>query len=214
MNRAKDITGNRYGRLTAISRGANNNRGEATWLCRCDCGREVVVVQHSLKSGNTMSCGCIRREQLADRNRSNAKHGMKGTRLYQAWHNMKDRCLREKCKEYPRYGGRGITVCDEWRDSFEAFRDWALANGYQEGLTIDRTDNDGPYAPSNCRWATAKEQSNNRRSNYTITFNGETHTLKEWAEIHDIPYGLLKNRVRAGMPIEKALQKKDLRCRS
>lgn len=215
MSKVNDITGSKYGRLTVLSRAENNKRGQAMWLCRCDCGNEVKVYGYSLVSGNTMSCGCIHKEQLATRNRENAKHRMRGTRLYHTWHNMKDRCLRENHKQYADYGGRGITVCPEWSDSFEAFRDWALANGYRDDLTIDRIDNDGPYSPDNCRWATNREQSNNRRTNHTITHNGETHTLKEWSELYDIPYGLLKNRIlKAGMPMEKALQKKDLRRRS
>ena len=136
---------------------------------------------------------------------------MRGTRLYQIWHNMKDRCYREKCSEYHRYGGRGITVCDEWRESFEAFRDWAMANGYMEGLTIERKDTNGDYCPENCCWATQKEQANNRRTNHLITYKGETHTMKEWAEIYNIPYYLLKDRIRKGIPMERATSSKDLR---
>lgn len=214
MSKAIDITGNRYGRLVVIRRVENNKRGQAMWLCQCDCGNEVISDKHRLSSGNTKSCGCIHKETLAARNRANAKHGMRGTHLYSVWHNMKDRCYRQKCKEYPRYGERGICVCDEWLNNFESFRDWAMASGYKDGLTIDRIDNNGNYEPTNCRWSTGKEQANNRRSNHTITYNGQTRTLKEWAELYGIPYGLLKNRIRANMPMEKALQKKDLRRRT
>lgn len=211
MSNAIDITGQRFGRLTAVCRESNNKRGEARWRCKCDCGNEIITIQHSLRSGNTSSCGCIRKEQLAERNKQNAKHGMKGTRLYQTWHNMKDRCFRKNHAQYADYGGRGITVCPEWTKSFEAFRDWAMDNGYQDDLTLDRRDTNGSYTPDNCRWATQKEQSNNRRSNRLITFNGETHTLKKWSEIYDIPYALLKNRIRAGMPMERAILKIDMR---
>lgn len=215
MSKVNDITGSKYGRLTVLSRAENNERGQTRWLCRCDCGNEVIVIGHSLISGNTMSCGCIHKERLAARNRANAKHGMRGSRLYHTWHNMKDRCLRKKHKQYHDYGGRGIFVCQEWVESFESFRDWALANGYRDDLSIDRIDNDGPYSPENCRWATIREQSNNRRNNHIITYNGESHTLKEWSELYDIPYYLLKDRIiKSGMPMEKALQKKDLRLRS
>lgn len=187
MENLTDIIGRKFGLLTVIKRA----KGEK-YLCLCDCGKEKIVSGCHLKGGRVKSCGCAR-----------FKHGMVEDRLYQIWHGMKDRCLRENGQHYHKYGGRGITICPEWAESFEAFRDWAMANGYQDNLSLDRKDNDGPYSPDNCRWATRKEQQSNRSNTVFLTHGGETRTLAEWSQITGINYYTLRYRVEQGFTGEK-----------
>lgn len=164
MGRLIDLTGQRFGRLTVVSRAENDKNKNPRWLCRCDCGHQTIVLGHLLRNGNTQSCGCLSHEQhSALMKEMNKVHEWTGTRLYRIWGAMKSRCYNPKQRNYKHYGGRGITICDEWLYDFVAFRDWALANGYCEDLTIDRIDNDKGYSPDNCRWTTMKEQRLNQR---------------------------------------------------
>lgn len=210
--KVKDMTGQSFGRLTVIDR-AGSKDGKATWRCKCDCGNIATVSGDVLRRGLSNSCGCLKKEiasrrakaKVNDLIQKNTKHGMSNSRLYRIWENIKTRCSNTNSDDYHRYGGRGITVCEEWRGSFEAFRDWALANGYKDDLTIDRINNDGPYSPENCRWATIKEQSRNRKSNTPITHNGRTQTLAQWAEETGITTATLWKRLKRGWDIEKAL---------
>jgi hypothetical protein len=180
--RNEDITGKRFGRLVAIRldhvKEQNHGSPLQYWLCRCDCGNEKVVLKYALGK-STFSCGCYLKEEASKRA---SRHGGANTNLYKRWSSMKERCFRKTHVHYKNYGGRGITVCDEWKNSFEAFRDWALNNGYEKGLQLDRIDNDGNYEPSNCRWATRTRQANNRRTNKYIEHNGERLTFAEWSQ--------------------------------
>lgn len=161
------MIGQRFNKLTVIEEGPRRCRGKRTWICRCDCGNITKPIEgNNLKIGHTKSCGCYR-VSLAGAARS-TKHGMKGSRLYSVWSNMKGRCFCSTNKDYRHYGGRGITVCDEWKDNFQAFYDWSIANGYDKDAkfgdcTIDRIDVNGNYEPSNCRWVSMKVQNNNQR---------------------------------------------------
>lgn len=204
MGKFIDLTGQRFGKWTVVKRLENNKNNKAMWLCRCDCGTEKAVLGESLKSRKSQNCGCGRKESVAARNRKNRKYECRG-RLYHIWTGIKQRCFNPNEPAYPRYGGRGIVVCDEWKDNFGVFRTWAFASGYNDDLSLDRIDNNGNYEPSNCRWATGVEQNNNRRNNYLITYNGETHTMPEWARITGICYGTLKTRIRKGWSPERAL---------
>lgn len=186
MIKPEDLVGRRYGMLTVLSR-LENRSNSVMWDCLCDCGKTSAVSGSNLKSGKTRSCGCQR-----------VKHGKKGTRLYNIWGGMKARCYCPSHKWYKRYGGRGITVCDEWKDSFQAFYDWAISHGYSENLTIDRVDNDKGYYPDNCRWATKIAQTNNRYNNVKIEIIGKNQTVAEWAKEMGLGYQTLYRRYCRG----------------
>jgi len=162
MGAMVDLTGMKFGKLTAIEPTDKRNKsGNILWKCICDCGKTTFADAHSLKRGNTKTCGCSRKQPRPNRK----KYGSIGinTRLYRIWSNMKTRCTNSHSQyKYSRYGGRGISVCEEWMNDFESFKNWAVSHGYSDSLTLDRIDNDGNYGPDNCRWATMSEQCFNR----------------------------------------------------
>lgn len=193
MSKTADLTGKKFGRLKVLSfheyRYGKGGHKDCYWLCKCDCGNQKIVSSGSLRSGNVKSCGCIK----AERNkRVFTTHDMSGTRIYNIYTGMKQRCYNEKFWAYSDYGGRGITVCDEWLNNSKSFFDWAMANGYQDNLTLDRINNDGNYEPNNCHWVTMEKQCNNKRSNHNITCFGRTESMAEWSRILGIKIGKLK----------------------
>lgn len=180
------------------------------WLCQCKCGKEFITLGHRIRKGLAKSCGCkpteLSDEVIESIRKKNSTHGDSKSRLYKCWRGIKTRCLSPTDQHWKDYGGRGITVCDEWADSYENFREWALSNGYKDDLTIDRIDVNGNYEPSNCRWATIKEQANNKRDNNYLTFNGKTQTVVQWAEeLGIIPVTLEARIHRYGWSVERAL---------
>ena len=203
MSRVIDISGNRYGRLLVLERFGKTGDGKATWKCVCACGREVVVSGKDLRSGNTRSCGCLQKETAASRH---TIHSISSTRLYKIWMQMKERCYNPNTPQYKDWGGRGITVCDDWLNNVQAFYGWAMNNGYADDLSLDRIDNNKGYSPDNCRWATREDQCNNKRTNRLITYNGKTQTISQWADELGINYYTLQSRItKYKWSIEKAL---------
>ena len=199
--RREDLAGKRFGQLTVVHLDPSYKNGKTKWICRCDCGAVRSVYTYNLKNGHTTSCGC---ESLRKRTAARTTHHKTKTRLYGIWSNMKARCTYPGDHAFPRYGGRGITVCEEWL-SFELFYEWAVLNGYSDELTLDRKNNNLGYSPENCRWATAKQQANNTRKNRIIECEGVSHTLAEWAGITELKPMTIAYRLNAGWSIEAAL---------
>lgn len=198
MGKLKDLTDQEFGRLMVIERAENNNQGKTMWLCRCECGETFSVRPDALRNGRTVSCGCYRKE-------INTEHGLSKDRLYLIWKSMVARCNNPNDQAYSHYGGRGITVCNEWND-YKCFIDWAKGNGYTKKLTIERENVNKGYDPSNCKWATMKEQQNNRTNNCYITYEGIRRTAKQWSEELGVKYRSLLWRIRTGWPVEQALE--------
>lgn len=201
-----DITGQRFGRLVALSREGLTRLGAVTWNCVCDCGTELIVKGSSLRSGNTSSCGCLCRDRTSE---THLKHGQtypKKTSEYLCWRNMLTRCQYAKNKDYPRYGGRGITVCERWQVFANFYEDMGPSNG----LTIERKDNDGPYCPENCCWIPRSKQQENTRKNIPLTAFGKTRFVWEWARELGISRQKIRNRLVHGRSPEEALSLKRL----
>lgn len=199
-----DVVGTKFGRYTVIGEAAPYKSSKGTHyrmvMCQCECGTTKSVLLASLRSGKSKSCGCL---AIEVRKAKQTKHGDGHSRLNGVWTNMKQRCYNPKRVDYAKYGKRGITVCDEWKNDYAAFRDWAIANGYdlqakRGQCTIERIDVNGNYEPSNCRIATQKEQCNNLRKNVLIEIDGRTQTLKQWADESGLNEAKIRYRYRNG----------------
>lgn len=196
-----DIEGQRFGRLTVLRRGENTSRGLARWVCKCDCGNEILASGGNLRFGHTTSCGCYKEEIVKT---CSVTHGMRRTRIYNIWTDIKSRCCNPNSNRHHVYFDRNIVMCDEWKNSFQSFYDWSIANGYTDELTIDRINNDEGYSPDNCRWVTNKENSRNKRNNRYITYKGKTQCLSAWCEELGLDYKKVHNKlVYQGFDVER-----------
>lgn len=197
-----NIIGEKFGRLTVKERVGIKGKS-SLWLCQCDCGNYKEVTLQNLRQG-TKLCGCLTKEISSERGKKSnigirsTKHGKFGTKLYNVWSGMKRRCYNCNSNYYKEYGGRGIIVCDEWKNGFQNFYNWSINNGYKDGLSIDRINTNGNYEPSNCRWATWKEQQNNRRNNIRIEYMGKKYTFAELSKILGIKERTLRGRYEKG----------------
>lgn len=177
MGQICNLNGLRFGRLTVVGFSGLNKHRKATWNCLCDCGNSVIVVGASLKNGSTKSCGCYELETKQGRN---ATHGLRKHDLYKTWLNIKSRCYNSNNSHYKYYGKKGIGMCDDWKNNFKSFYDWAINNGWKRGLSIERVDNNKQYEPKNCKWIDMSKQSQNRTTNhYVADKNGNVYTIAE-----------------------------------
>ena len=184
-----DLTGQKFNHLVVLGISGRTQKGQIIWECKCDCGCITQSVGNNLKNGRKKSCGC-----MTDRS-FNKKHGMTRTRIYSTWLSIKKRCYNPNNKDYYNYGGRGIEMCQEWKSSFVNFYDWAISNGYNDNLTIERKDNNKDYCPDNCKWIPMSEQSGNRRICRMITYNGKTQNLHKWCEEYGLDYKFVWQRI-------------------
>lgn len=200
-----DITDLRFTRLVAKNRAGKDHKGRNLWLCLCDCGNEKIVQIGALRSGNTKSCGCLDRDLLIERNKNSATHGKSRTPIYQVWNAMLQRCENEKDQHYPDYGGRGIKVCEAWHTFENFYADMGDKPGPE--YSIERKRVNGDYEPSNCEWATATTQANNRRNSRLYTYKGELGSASQFSRKYNINLSMLEYRLYNGWTIEDAIEK-------
>lgn len=210
----EDLVGQKFNRLTVIKFIPEKERTARgyNWLCKCDCGNYIKANASKLKRGLQQSCGCLKEEKKKDIGKVNKKYKFTNKRLYGIYQAMMQRCYDKKGREYQNYGGRDIVVCPEWLGEYgyDSFAEWALNSGYNVNAkrgecTIDRIDVNKGYSPDNCTWKTNKQQQNNRRNNHLLTYNGETHNMKEWSEILDISYYKISYHVRKGRTLQQII---------
>lgn len=206
MNETNSVNiGDRFGYLIVLSKYSKDKYSHIRYLCKCECGNETIVLKSQLTSGKTKSCGCYQRKRAAE---AQFKHGMCHTKIYYVWKEMLQRCNNQNNLSFINYGDRGIEVCDKWKnnDGFINFYNWAMNNGYRDGLEIDRINNDGNYNPDNCRWASRFIQANNKRNNIVIKYKGNKMTVSEWSRVLGIDEKKIRQRIRKlGWSGEKAI---------
>lgn len=201
MPRINDLTGKKFGKLTAIKRVGKSKQGRYLWLCKCECGGEKVVVHSDLVTGNTKTCGCVI---------TNTSHGMSRSKLYKKWTDIKMRCYNPKNKNFKNYGQRGIKMCEEWKNDFSSFAIWAMQNGYDDSAprgkyTIDRIDVNGDYTPENCRLVDIQTQERNKRNTYYAKYNGKNIPVAALCAELNLQYQAVYLRIVRGEPIESAV---------
>lgn len=187
---AENLVGMKFNMLTVVERSTGPTPRKAFWLCRCDCGNYKTFVAQQLKENKAYSCGCVNFYE---------KHGMHDTRIYKIWNSLLGRCYTISSGGYKNYGGRGISVCDEWRNDFMTFHNWAMGSGYNDTLTIERIDVNGNYEPNNCKWITIKQQSRNKRTSAKTEYNGEMLSLADIADMTGLPYSTISSRYYKGL---------------
>lgn len=203
MKRIEIKTGEVYGNLTVISECVPriySGYPHRVFMCQCKCGETKEILLSKIRTGHTISCGCYKKEVFIKHHHT---HNMSNTKFYRLWNGMKNRCYLKSDKDYKNYGSRGISVCEEWRKDILSFYNWAIDNGYKNGLSIDRIDNNGSYEPNNCRWITNAEQSHNKRNNVNIKIDGITKCLSEWCRIFNVSRSTATNRLHNGYDINK-----------
>ena len=194
--------GQKYGRLTVT--GFVHKGKKWYWECTCECGNSIITQAYLVRNGHTSSCGCLQRERASE---ASLVHGQSNSRLYRIYNGMKNRCYNQKQQNYENYGGRGITICEEWIKSFTSFEEWALSHGYADDLSIDRIDNNGDYSPENCRWVTRTEQNENTRRNHLVTIGSRTQPLSAWVRERGLNYHTVSFRIhQKHMTPEQALE--------
>lgn len=197
MSKLISLIGKRFERLVVLERGPKLH-GRISWKCLCDCGNIKIVTSSDLRFQKVKSCGCLRKESAVLNSKKSIKHNRTKTRIYHIWSSIKSRCYYRENIGYLNYGGKGVKVCEEWLKDFMNFYNWAMNNGYQDNLTIDRIDVNGDYEPQNCRWVSYKIQENNRTNNRIIKYNDKTYTVAELANFLQIPYATLLWRINNG----------------
>ena len=211
MGKLINLTGQRFGRLIVLKKSEKrDNKGNVFWTCRCECGKIKDICSRELRRRHSISCGCYNKEHNQNtlgQRRYMKTHGKTNTKLYRVYRTMITRCCNKNCKKFNNYGGRGITVCPEWRKDFQTFYDWAISHGYKENLTIERIDVNGNYCPENCKWIPSYLQAKNKTTTHFIEYEGKIQTIQDWAKEKGINPDTIYQRYKNGYDIETCFKK-------